>query len=187
MGKFLFQLFGTLMTLFVIGLVAIWLNNNVFNSCSSNTQETSVTYVNTGTDGIQKAVKITKTEPQFDVQQNGQMGMAIAVTYESDGCKGERHYCVVRFYDKDTNPLQWQGGDKQYRFVNGDLSSSAVNVVKHDSETANCTFFMPYDQLPLSNGRTNFYFDVSILDYQSDDNMPLIIASKAYSFHIDTN
>lgn len=190
MGKFLFQLIGTLITLSVIGFIGYCLFTRLFQSFEDKEQqEVAVVSDKKAKEKEHNSDKVSATIKNVYVDHNkendGVKGMQIAVEFESQNLKDEALYCMIRFYNDDGSPLVQQSNNKKYRSVNGNVIVGEYTSPTYDDCKTRTTLFIPYDELPSKgNGRTDYLLDASILHYTTNTDYNVLDRGKTYSFYI---
>ena len=203
MGRFLFQLIGTLITLAIIGLIGYIAFSRLFQYIDGNEQQEVVMKDNNGSlkesiinrvnekinEKVHSTGKSSATIKNLYVDNNikkdGLKGMQIAVEFESQNLKDESLYCMVRFYNDDGSPLVQQNFNKKYRSVNGNVIVGEATSPTYDDCKTRTTLFIPYDELPVkTKGRTDLILDASILHYTTNTDYEVLDRSKTYSFYI---
>lgn len=203
MGRFLFQLIGTLITLAVIGLIGYIAFSRLFQYIDGNEQQEVVVKDNNSSlkesiinrvnekvnEKVHNTGKVSATIKNINVEHNverdGAKGMQISVEFDSKNLKGETLYCMVRFYNDDGSPLVQTSNNEKYRSVNGNVIVGEYISPTYDDCKTRTTLFIPYDELPSKgNGRTDYILDASILHYTSDTEYEVMDRSKTYSFYL---
>lgn len=108
-------------------------------------------------------VKFDGIDVDYNVRENGQLGMRMIVNFTVTGMKGKDSYVAIHFQTRDGDPLPANPGD--YRDVNGNLA--AFRTLKPDYDETlykDLELFMPYDEFDLPVGRHNLKMDVDLLD-----------------------
>ena len=190
MGKFLFQLIGTLITLSVIGFIGYCLFTRLFQSFEDKEQqEVAVVSDKKAKEKEHNSDKVSATIKNINVEHNverdGAKGMQISVEFDSKNLKGETLYCMVRFYNDDGSPLVQTSNNEKYRSVNGNVIVGEMTSPTYDDCKTRTTLFIPYDELsPKESGRTELILDASILHYTTNTDYEVLDRSKTYSFYI---
>lgn len=206
MGRFLFQLIGTLITLAVIGLIGYIAFSRLFQYIDGNEQqevvvkdknsslkESIINRVNEkANEKVHNKGKVSVTIKNLYVDHNiekgGVKGMQIAVEFESQNLKDEVLYCMVRFYNDDGSPLVQQSNNKKYRSVNGNVIVGETTSPTYDDCKTRTTLFIPYDELPTKeSGRTELILDASILHYTTNTDYEVLDRGKTYSFYLTSD
>ena len=190
MGRFLFQLIGTLITLSVIGFIGYCLFTRLFQSFEDKEQQ-EVTVVSDkkakekehNSDNVSATIKNINVE--HNVERDGAKGMQISVEFDSKNLKGETLYCMVRFYNDDGSPLVQTSNNEKYRSINGNVIVGDYTSPPYDDCETRTPLFIPYSELPTkSNRRTDLIFDATILHYQTKTEYDVLDRSKTYSFYL---
>ncbi len=189
MGKFLFQLIGTLITLAVIGFIGYCLFTRLFLSFEAKEQQETVVSDKKLKEKVHNPGKVSAIIKNINVDHNfekdGAKGMQIAVEFESKNLKDEALYCMVRFYNDDGSPLVQQSKNKKFRSANGNVIVGDYTSPTFDDCKTRTTLFIPYDELPSKGkGRTDYLLDASILHYTTNTDYNVLDRGKTYSFYI---
>ena len=190
MGKFLFQLIGTLITLSVIGFIGYCLFTRLFQSFEDKEQqEVAVVSDKKAKEKEHNSDKVSATIKNINVEHNverdGAKGMQISVEFASKNLKGETLYCMVRFYNDDGSPLVQTSNNEKYRSINGNVIVGDYTSPPYDDCETRTPLFIPYSELPTkSNRRTDLIFDATILHYQTKTEYDVLDRSKTYSFYL---
>jgi len=193
MGKFLFQLIGTLITLSVIGFIGYCLFTRLFQSFEDKEQqEVAVVSDKKGKEKEHNSDKVSATIKNIDVEHNverdGVKGMQITVEFDSKNLKEETLYCMVRLYNDDGSPLVQKSNNEKYRSINGNVIVGDYTSPPYDDCETRTPLFLPYSELPTkSNRRTDFILDATILHYQTKTEYDVLDRSKTYSFYLTNN
>ena len=190
MGKFLFQLIGTLITLSVIGFIGYCLFTRLFQSFEDKEQqEVAVVSDKKAKEKEHNSDKVSATIKNINVEHNverdGAKGMQISVEFDSKNLKEETLYCMVRFYNDDGSPLVQTSNNEKYRSINGNVIVGDYTSPPYDDCETRTPLFIPYSELPTkSNRRTDLIFDATILHYQTKTEYDVLDRSKTYSFYL---
>jgi hypothetical protein len=190
MGKFLFQLIGTLITLSVIGFIGYCLFTRLFQSFEDKEQqEFAVVSDKKAKEKEHNSDKVSATIKNINVEHNverdGAKGMQISVEFDSKNLKGETLYCMVRFYNDDGSPLVQTSNNEKYRSINGNVIVGDYTSPPYDDCETRTPLFIPYSELPTkSNRRTDLILDATILHYQTKTEYDVLDRSKTYSFYL---
>ena len=190
MGKFLFQLIGTLITLSVIGFIGYCLFTRLFQSFEDKEQqEVAVVSDKKAKEKEHNSDKVSATIKNINVEHNverdGAKGMQISVEFDSKNLKEETLYCMVRFYNDDGSPLVQTSNNEKYRSINGNVIVGDYTSPPYDDCETRTPLFIPYSELPTkSNRRTDLIFDATILHYQTKTESDVLDRSKTYSFYL---
>lgn len=173
MGRFLFQLIGTLITLVIIGLVGYFAFNRLFQHIGGIEEEQ------------EKVVNISASTSdlrlEHNVEHNGRFGMYVHSIQKYHNLKGVRCYTVLYFFDDNGNLLK----GKQIKDKNGDLCLiSELIVPESNYMTDEQSAFIPYDEFGVPDKGT-FYFNCQLLVYIMDNSTKIELASSSTSrFHL---
>ena len=190
MGKFVFQLIGTLITLSVIGFIGYCLFSRLFQSFEDKEQqEVAVVSDKKAKEKEHNSDKVSATIKNINVEHNveidGAKGMQISVEFDSKNLKGETLYCMVRFYNDDGSPLVQTSNNEKYRSINGNVIVGDYTSPDYDECKTRTTLFIPYKELPTNKvGRTDLILDASILHYMSNTEYDVLNRSNTYSFYL---
>jgi hypothetical protein len=190
MGKFLFQLIGTLITLSVIGFIGYCLFTRLFQSFEDKEQqEVAVVSDKKAKEKEHNSDKVSATIKNINVEHNvkrdGAKGMLISVEFDSKNLKEETLYCMVRFYNDDGSPLVQTSNNEKYRSINGNVIVGDYTSPPYDDCETRTPLFIPYSELPTkSNRRTDLILDATILHYQTKTEYDVLDRSKTYSFYL---
>ena len=190
MGKFLFQLIGTLITLSVIGFIGYCLFTRLFQSFEDKEQqEVAVVSDKKAKEKEHNSDKVSATIKNINVEHNverdGAKGMQISVEFDSKNLKEETLYCMVRFYNDDGSPLVQTSNNEKYRSINGNVIVGDYTSPDYDECKTRTPLFIPYSELPTkSNRRTDLILDATILHYQTKTESDVLDRSKTYSFYL---
>jgi len=192
MGKFLFQLIGTLITLVIIGFIGYCLFSRLFQSSEDKEQQEIVVSDNKVNEKEHNSDKVSATIKNINVEHNverdGAKGMQITVVFDSKNLKEEILYCMVRFYNDDGSPLVQTSNNEQYRSINGNVIVGDYTSPPYNDCETRTPLFIPYSELSTkSNGRTDFILDATILHYQTKTEYEVLDRSKTYSFYLTNN
>lgn len=187
MGKFLFQLIGTLLTLGII----VYLVNLVFHWATDNSNKATSDYSATaklGSYDNQNDVLADINDIRLEhniTDDNGITGMNVNIEFATKNMKDEYIYCMVRFYDKQGIPLAQKKLDEKFRSVNGNIITGDLVQITYDCNLSKSTFFMPYEALQISDyGRTDLMLDITLLHYTSDSEYTEVSKSDFLTFYI---
>ena len=189
MGRFLFQLIGTLITLAVIGFIGYCLFTRLFQSFEDKEQQEVVVSDKNLKERAQNSSKVSATIKNINVDHNverdGTKGMQITVEFESKNLKDEALYCMVRFYNDDGSPLIQKSNNEKYRSINGNVIVGEYTSPTFEDCKTKTVLFIPYNELPAKMaGRTDLILDASILHYTSNTDYEVLDRSRTYSFYI---
>lgn len=109
------------------------------------------------------AVKFDGIDVDYNVRENGRLGMRMIVNFTVTGMKGQDSYLAIHFQTRDGEPLPARPGE--YRDVNGNLA--AFRTLRPDYDETlykDLELFLPYDEFDLPAGRHNLKMDVDLLD-----------------------
>lgn len=192
MGKFLFQLIGTLITLSVIGFIGYCLFSRLFQSFEDKERQEVIVSDKKGKEKEHNSDKVSATIKNIDVEHNverdGVKGMQITVEFDSKNLKEETLYCMVRLYNDDGSPLVQKSNNEKYRSINGNVIVGDYTSPPYNDCETRTPLFLPYSELPTkSNGRTDFILDATILHYQTKTEYDVLDRSKTYSFYLTNN
>ena len=163
MGRFLFQLIGTLITLAIIGLIGYIAFSRLFQYIDGNEQQEVVMKDNNGS-----------LKESIINRVNEKINEKVHSTGKSSA-----------FYNDDGSPLVQQNFNKKYRSVNGNVIVGEMTSPTYDDCKTRTTLFIPYDELsPKESGRTELILDASILHYTTNTDYEVLDRSKTYSFYI---
>lgn len=190
MGKFLFQLIGTIITLVIIGFIGYCLFTRLFQSFEDNEQQEVAVVLDKkakkkehNSDKVSATIKNINVE--HNVERDGAKGMQISVEFDSKNLKEETLYCMVRFYNDDGSPLVQTSNNEKYRSINGNVIVGDYTSPDYDECKTRTTLFIPYKELATNKvGRTDLILDVSILHYTTSTNYEVLDRSKTYSFYL---
>lgn len=190
MGKFLFQLIGTIITLVIIGFIGYCLFTRLFQSFEDNEQQEVAVVLDKkakkkehNSDKVSATIKNINVE--HNVERDGAKGMQISVEFDSKNLKEETLYCMVRFYNDDGSPLVQTSNNEKYRSINGNVIVGDYTSPDYDECKTRTTLFIPYKELATNKvGRTDLILDVSILYYMSNTEYDVLNRSNTYSFYI---
>lgn len=192
MGRFLFQLIGTLITLAVIGFIGYCLFTRLFQSFEDKEQQEVVVSDKNLKERAQNSSKVSATIKNINVDHNverdGTKGMQITVEFESKNLKDEALYCMVRFYNDDGSPLSQARSNEKYRSINGNVIVCEYTSPPYDDCDTKTPLFIPYSELlTKGSGRKDLILDASILHYHTTTEYDVLDRSKTYSFYLANN
>ena len=192
MGRFLFQLIGTLITLAVIGFIGYCLFTRLFQSFEDKEQQEFVVSDKNLKERAQNSSKVSATIKNINVDHNverdGTKGMQITVEFESKNLKDEALYCMVRFYNDDGSPLSQARSNEKYRSINGNVIVCEYTSPPYDDCDTKTPLFIPYSELlTKGSGRKDLILDASILHYHTTTEYDVLDRSKTYSFYLANN
>lgn len=190
MGKFIFQLTGTIITLAIIGFIGYCLFTRLFQSFEDNEQQEVAVVLDKkakkkehNSDKVSATIKNINVE--HNVERDGAKGMQISVEFDSKNLKEETLYCMVRFYNDDGSPLVQTSNNEKYRSINGNVIVGDYTSPDYDECKTRTPLFIPYSELPTkSNRRTDLILDATILHYQTKTESDVLDRSKTYSFYL---
>lgn len=190
MGKFLFQLIGTIITLVIIGFIGYCIFTRLFQSFEDNEQQEVAVVLDKkakkkehNSDKVSATIKNINVE--HNVERDGAKGMQISVEFDSKNLKEETLYCMVRFYNDDGSPLVQTSNNEMYRSINGNVIVGDYTSPTYDDCKTKTTLFIPYKELPHNTGgRTDLILDASILHYTTSTDYDVLDRSKTYSFYL---
>lgn len=108
-------------------------------------------------------VKYDNTDVDYNVKDDGQIGMRMKVNFTVSGMKDKDGYLAIHFQKRDGTPLPAKKGD--YRDVNGNLAAfQTLKPNYDDTEYNDLELFLPYDEFDLPVGRHNLKMDIDLLD-----------------------
>lgn len=108
-------------------------------------------------------VKFDDIDVDYNVRQDGRLGMLMKVSFTVNGMKDKDSYLAIHFQKKDGTPLPAKPGE--YRDVNGNLAAFRSLKPKYDAtEYRDLELFLPYDEFKLAKGRHDLKMDVDLLD-----------------------
>jgi hypothetical protein len=108
-------------------------------------------------------VKYDGIDVDYNVRQDGQLGMRMRVTFTVTGMKGKDSYLAIHFQTRDGDPLPANPGE--YRDVQGNLA--AFQTLRPDYDETlykDLELFLPYDEFDLPAGRHELKMDIDLLD-----------------------
>ncbi len=108
-------------------------------------------------------VKFDGIEVDYNVKDNGRLGMRMTVNFTVTGLKGKDSYLAIHFQNRDGDPIPANPGD--YRDVKGNLA--VFQTIKPDYDETlykDLELFLPYDEFDLPAGRHELKMDVDLLD-----------------------
>jgi hypothetical protein len=127
------------------------------------TPKTSKTPTLPEADDPNVTVKFDGINVDYNVRQNGKLGMKMTVNFTVTGLKDKDSYLAIHFQTRDGDSLPANPGD--YRDVKGNLA--AFQTLKPDYDETlykDLELFMPYDEFDLPAGRHELKMDVDLLD-----------------------
>ena len=128
---------------------------------------------------------IKKVSVEHNVMQEGKKGLHISVEFDSKNLSGRDLYVMVRFYDKNGEPLVNKNGHEPYVSANGNVITYAYTSPPYDQCNTTTPLFLPYDELP--KGRNDFFLDANVGFYATDTEYVTLARGGTYEFSVNSN
>jgi hypothetical protein len=127
---------------------------------------TSTPSVNTTSNG---KAKFTSMRVEYNVTENGRLGMRIHVNFTTYKLKDVECYLLVSFLKKDGTTIT--AGNDTYKGPDGQVAVYASLTPGYDEAIyKDAVLFMPYDELNVGKGKFNLKMDVDLI-YKNGDNI----------------
>jgi len=123
-----------------------------------------------------------KILPETVTNENGEKGMNIAVSFNTENMMNTYLYCMIRVYDADGEPLRCKANIK-HRSQNGNVITGDWSVPTSNKQSSKITLFLPYSELPQIKEETEYLLDVSFLKYSSKTEYEVLYRSDAFAFN----
>ena len=172
MGKFLFQLIGTLITLSVIGFIGYCLFTRLFQSFEDKEQQEKVVNI---------SAKVSDLEIEHNVTHQGKQGMNVITEQVYKNLEGKKCYTMLRFFDTDGKPLK----GKSIKDEDGDFVITG-SLVPDDEEYENTQrIFVAYDQFDIPDeGLAYFLCDIWLFILDGNGKRVELAHSQPSRFHL---
>jgi len=193
MGRCLFQLIGTFITLAVIGIIGYFVFTRLFQSSEEENKEFVVSdNANSGEELVtaKNDNKINASIKDVTIEHNvvngGQKGVSISVDFVSNNLKNANLYCMVSFFNEDKTELKQRIFNENYRSVEGTVIVGSFLSPPTSSCSTKTVLFIPYGELLASGtGSTQMWLSASILYYRTDTDVVVLDISKYYPFYVE--
>ena len=181
MGKFIFQLAGTIITLAIIGFIGYVVFTRIFHSIDDIESNNIVAVDKTNSKQTNMSASTSDLSLEHNVEHNGMFGMYVYSTQKYHNLKGIRCYTVLYFFDDNGNLLK----GKQIKDEDGYLCITSNPIVPESNDiTDDHRTFIPYDEFSFPDKGT-FYFNCQLTVFIMDNNKKIELASSSISrFHL---
>lgn len=160
MGRFLFQLIGTIITLVVIGFIGYAVFTRLFQYWEEKEPLDDVVAVDIANTAKNISAKVSDLLIEHNINRDGKIGMNISSEQKFYHLKGTTCYTMIRFFDDEGKPIK----GKNARDKNGNFCITG-KLIPDDDECINSQrVFVAYDQFDLPNNGT-VYFNCDIILY----------------------
>ena len=181
MGKFLFQLIGTIITLAIIGLIGYLVFTRLFQYLGDpNRQEVNAVDRTTSINNIEASTSDLKIE--HNAERDGMIGMYIYSKQNYRYLKGIACYTVLTFFDDNGNLLKgnrFKDDDGNFCFYTPPLTPETDNVTNEQRA------FIPYEEFSLPEEGTVYFNCILTVYIENNKKQRTELATSAISrFHL---
>ena len=166
MGKFLFQLTGTIITLAIIGFIGYIVFTRLFQSIDDTENNNIVAVDKTNSQQTNISATVSELSIEHNINRNGKMGMNLSSKQTFYNLEGTTCYTTIRFFDEEGRPLV----GKSARDDDGSFCIIG-NLTPDDNECVNdqCVF-VAYDQFDIPQDKETVYYLCDIRIFILNDN-----------------
>lgn len=160
MGKFLFQLIGTIITLVIIGFIGYAVFTRLFQYWEEKEPLDDVVAVDIANPAKNISAKVSDLLIEHNINRDGKIGMNISSEQEFYHLKGTTCYTMIRFFDDKGNLLKVKSAkDEDGNFCIIGKVVPDCNDCENDQRV-----FVAYDQFDVPHNGT-VYFNCDIILY----------------------
>ena len=181
MGKFLFQLTGTIITLAIIGFIGYLVFTRLFQSAGDN-ECNEVVAVKEYSYKANISAAVSDLNIEHNICRNGKTGMNLSSKQTFYNLKGKTCHTAIRFFDEEGRPLV----GKSARDEDGSFCIIG-NLTPDDNECVNdqCVF-VAYDQfdIPQDKETVHYLCDIRIFILNNNGERVELAHSNPSRFHL---
>ena len=181
MGKFLFQLIGTIITLVIIGFIGYAVFTRLFQYWEEKEPLDDVVAVDIANPAKNISAKISDLLIEHNITDKGKSGMYFYFRQHYNNLKNSTCYYMIRFFDEEGKQLK----GKQYQDEDGYFAIIG-KIVPDDNDFENIQRpFIAYDQFDVPNkGVVYFYCDVQLFVLDRKGKRVELAHSDPNRFHL---
>lgn len=181
MGRFLFQLFGSIITLLIIGLIGYGVFTRIFKYWEEKEPLDDVVAVDIENPAKNISAHVGDLVIEHNISRDGKIGMNLSSKQTFKNLKGITCYTIIRFFDDEIKPLKGKSACDE----NGNFCIIGKLTPDDDDCVNDQRVFVSYDQFDVpDSGTVYFYCDIKLFILNDKGEKVELASSNPSRFHL---